>query len=51
MQIPEGYYSLLFKEKGSNTIGVRFPEHPDIITYGYILFAAFHHPRTGNPLL
>ena len=34
-QIPEGYYAVVFFEKGSKTYGVRFPEHPGIVTYGY----------------
>jgi antitoxin HicB len=34
MRVPEGYFAILFKEAGSKTIGVRFPEHPGIVTYG-----------------
>lgn len=33
-QIPEGYYAVIFFEKESKTYGVRFPDHPGIITYG-----------------
>jgi predicted RNase H-like HicB family nuclease/DNA-binding XRE family transcriptional regulator len=34
MAIPEGYFGIFYKEKESNTIGVRFFEHPGVITYG-----------------
>jgi DNA-binding XRE family transcriptional regulator/predicted RNase H-like HicB family nuclease len=34
MQVPEGYYAILFNDPGSGTVGVRFPEHPGVITYG-----------------
>ena len=34
MKVPEGYYAVLFEEPESKTIGVRFPEHPNINTYG-----------------
>lgn len=33
--IPEGYYAVIFYEKGSKTYGVRFPDHPGIVTFGY----------------
>lgn len=33
-QIPEGYYAVIFFEKESRTYGVRFPDHPGIVTYG-----------------
>lgn len=35
MRIPEGYYAVLFPEWKSETIGVKFPEHPGIVTYGH----------------
>lgn len=34
MNIPEGYYAILFRESESDTIGVRFQENPGVITYG-----------------
>jgi antitoxin HicB len=34
MRVPEGYYAILFDEPESGAIGVRFPEHPGVITYG-----------------
>ena len=34
MSVPEGYFAVLYKEGKSGTIGVRFPEHPGVITYG-----------------
>lgn len=33
-QIPEGYYAVIFYEKKSKTYGVRFADHPGIVTYG-----------------
>lgn len=33
-RIPEGYFAILFREKNSKTIGVRFPDYSGIITYG-----------------
>lgn len=32
--IPAGYYAVIFFEKKSKTHGVRFPDHPGIVTYG-----------------
>lgn len=29
-----GYFAILHKDKKSGAIGVRFPDHPNIITYG-----------------
>ncbi len=34
MKVPEGYYAILFHEPESDTVGVRFPAHSGIITYG-----------------
>lgn len=34
MKIPQGYFAILFKEHESHTIGVRFLEHPNVITFG-----------------
>ena len=34
MQVPEGYYAILFEDPASGAVGVRFPEHPGVITYG-----------------
>ena len=33
-QMPEGYFAVIFFEKESKTYGVRFPDHPGIVTYG-----------------
>ncbi len=30
-----GYFAILYPESKSGAIGVRFPDHPNIITYGY----------------
>jgi predicted RNase H-like HicB family nuclease/DNA-binding XRE family transcriptional regulator len=30
----EGYYAILYSDKSSGKIGVRFDEHPGVITYG-----------------
>ena len=35
MKVPHGYFAILFHEPESNTVGVRFPEHPGVITYGH----------------
>lgn len=35
MQVPEGYFAILFEEPDSGMVGVRFPEHPGVITYGH----------------
>jgi DNA-binding XRE family transcriptional regulator len=34
MKVCNGYYAVLFREPRSQTVGVRFPDHPSIITYG-----------------
>lgn len=34
MAMAEGYFGVFYKEKDSGTIGVRFPDHPGIVTYG-----------------
>jgi antitoxin HicB len=34
MQDVAGYYAVLYPEPGSGTVGVEFPDHPNIITYG-----------------
>ncbi len=34
MSVPEGYFAVLYREGKSGTIGVRFPEHPGVTTYG-----------------
>lgn len=34
MDVSKGYYAVLFREPESKTIGVRFPDHPSVITYG-----------------
>lgn len=34
MTIPEGYFAILKRDKASGSVGVRFAEHPDVITYG-----------------
>lgn len=34
MAVPEGYFAVFYKDKDSGTIGVKFPEHPGVITYG-----------------
>ena len=34
MTIPEGYFAVLKKDKTSGAVGVRFMEHPGVITYG-----------------
>ena len=33
--VPKGYYALLFKTNGSQDVSVRFPDHPNIVTYGH----------------
>lgn len=33
--IPDGYYAIIFYERESRTFGVRFPDHPGIVTYGH----------------
>ncbi len=35
MQVPKGYYAILFEELESKTIGVIFPEHPGVVTFGH----------------
>lgn len=35
MAIPEGYFALLSKDKKSGSVVVRFPDHPNIVTYGH----------------
>jgi len=34
MHLPNGYFAILYREASSRTIGVRFPEHPGVVTYG-----------------
>lgn len=34
MDVCKGYYAVLFREPESKTIGVRFPDHPSVISYG-----------------
>jgi predicted RNase H-like HicB family nuclease/DNA-binding XRE family transcriptional regulator len=34
MTVAEGYFAIFYKDKESGTIGVKFPEHPGVITYG-----------------
>lgn len=34
MRVPEGYFAVLFNEPESGTVGVRFAEHPGVITFG-----------------
>ena len=34
MQVPEGYHAVLFEEPESEVVGVHFPEHPGVITFG-----------------
>jgi len=35
MEYPNGYYAVLCVDPQSGKIGVRFPDHPNIITYGH----------------
>ena len=35
MHVPDGYFAILFEEPDSGTVGVRFPEHPGVVTYGH----------------
>lgn len=34
MSIPRTYFAVLKAEPKSRTVGVRFPEHPGVVTYG-----------------
>src|SRR3989338_6384268 len=34
MQIPKGYYAVLFKEPSSSTIGVKFPDQLGVVSFG-----------------
>ena len=34
MQDVSGYYAILRADRASGTVGVRFPDHPNIVTYG-----------------
>ncbi len=35
MTTPEGYFAILSKDKRSGSIVVKFPDHPNIVTYGH----------------
>ncbi|HLG20147.1 MAG TPA: type II toxin-antitoxin system HicB family antitoxin [Bdellovibrionota bacterium] len=45
MSVSDGYYAVLFKEPKSKTVGVRFPDHPSVITYGRDWKEAEEHAR------
>jgi DNA-binding XRE family transcriptional regulator/predicted RNase H-like HicB family nuclease len=34
MTIPEGYFAILYRDKSSGKVGVRFNDHPGVITFG-----------------
>ncbi len=34
MKTPDGYYAIFYKDRASGKIGVRFDDHPGVVTYG-----------------
>ncbi len=45
MKVCNGYYAVLFREPRSQTVGVRFPDLPSVITYGRTWEEAEEHAR------